>query len=135
MTDTTSPKSPDDDLRALAERFLARIAGWDRTSDKGRVTIPLSELRAARTLLNDRDALRERLAEAERQRDAARSREALALEQAAAHLDRWGEAERRAETAEAALRMVREHGSVMARLEPDAHDAVITALALSERTP
>lgn len=41
----------------------------------------------------------------------------------------------RAAAALKALRLVAEHGSVMARLEPDAHDAIMAAINLGDAVP
>lgn len=158
---TTSPKSPDDDLRALAERIIAVIAD-------GREIVP-DEVRVAAgflALLNERDALRaeleatkERLAEAERERDEARH---------AGNQDtlRWWQAYNvavqqaqvngaRAETAEAALASQKARGDRLeealyladgwlASIDSHLYDSeqcrkdrqfIRTALAQSERTP
>lgn len=121
---TTSPKSPDDDLRALAER--ADQGEWFADMDAAKViatdpggtfindhrTVALCATgdlayrnaafiaafnpQTAIALLNERDALRERLAEAERQ-----IREICGI--GADMQDALSEQQTRAETAEAAL--------------------------------
>jgi hypothetical protein len=157
MKKTTAPHAPEpagDDLREKIAKHLAeesvrgtdaeRDFSWEEVTDQSFRRSFERRADAILALLPDRGReaeLAAKLAEAERELAEIKSASAAWMEetgQAYAYVGirDYAEACKRANAAEArvkeletALSLVKEHDSLMARLEPDAHDAVIAALS------